>query len=148
MAGRGIVAVGRTGPGARHRRTGFVIPVAFILALAAVGVSATSAMASNGADTTHFTAAYENPLGGTWTCAGERIEKTAPKPFTKDSEDCTITDLSSFPPGTYVGHPFFFVNGEKHRWASDLDGQIARLVTIVVSNAGGGTGDVSIVAYY
>jgi hypothetical protein len=103
---------------------------------------------NNGAQTVHFTAAYENLIGGFFTCAGERITKTAPKPFTKDSEDCTITDLSTFPPGTYVGDPIFVVNGVGYTWSSDYDGLVANLVTLTVTDNGDGTGHIALVAYY
>ena len=103
---------------------------------------------NNGAQTVHFTAAYENLIGGFFTCAGERITKTAPKPFTKDSEDCTITDLSTFPPGTYVGDPTFIVNGVEYSWQSDYDGMLGNLVTLIVTDNGDGTGHVALVAYY
>ena len=103
---------------------------------------------NNGAQTVHFRAAYENLIGGFFTCSGERITKTAPKPFTKDSEDCTMTDLSTFPPGTYVGDPVYVVNGVEYIWNSDYDGTQANLVTLTVTDNGDGTGHVAIVAYY
>src|SRR5215510_4204063 len=76
----------------------------FALALAAIrsdastgvpnhGSYSSDGVPNNGAQTVHFTAAYQNIIGGFFTCAGERISKTAPMPFTKDSEDCTMTDL-------------------------------------------------------
>ena len=104
---------------------------------------------NNGAQTVHFTAAYQNLIGGFFTCAGERITKTAPKPFTKDSEDCTVTDLSTWPPGTYVGNPFFEINGVPgYFWISDYDGTQANLVTFIVTDNGDGTGHLALVAYY
>jgi hypothetical protein len=103
---------------------------------------------NNGAQTVHFTAEYEGLIGGTWTCAGERIRRRPPNPFTKDSEECTITDLSSLPPGTYVGNPFFNVNGVLYTWNSDYDGRQANLVTLIVTDNGDGTGHVNVVAYY
>ena len=103
---------------------------------------------NNGAQTVHFTAAYQNLIGGFFTCAGVRITKTAPKPFTKDSEDCTFTDLSTFPPGTYVGDPVYVINGVEYTWLSDYDGRLANLVTFTVTDNGDGTGHVSLVAYY
>jgi hypothetical protein len=102
----------------------------------------------NGAQTVHFTAAYQSNIGGFFTCAGERITKTAPKPFTKDSEDCTMTDLSTWPPGTYVGDPVFVVNGARYIWGSDYDGTLANLVTIIVTDNGDGTGHFALVASY
>ena len=136
-----------------------VILTVFLLALAAVrsysspgvvnnGSYSSVGVLNNGAQTVHFTAEYEGLIGGNWTCAGERISKTAPRPFTKDSEDCTITDLSTFPPGTYVGNPIFIVNGVSYVWNSDYDGRQALLVTLTVTDNGDGTGHVNVVAYY
>ena len=126
----------------------------FLLVSLALGCLALSLPAggrgplNNGAQTVHFTAAYQNLIGGFFTCAGERITKTAPKPFTKDSEDCTITDLSTFPPGTYVGDPYFYVPPTLVSWFSDYDGRFANLVTLTVTDNGDGTGHVALVAYY
>jgi len=136
-----------------------VILTVFLLALAAVrsysspgvvnnGSYSSVGVVNNGAQTVHFTAAYQNLIGGFFTCAGERISKTTPKPFTKDSEDCTMTDLSTFPPGTYVGDPNFIVNGVPYSWSSDYDARTANLVTLIVTDNGDGTGHVAIVAYY
>jgi len=119
------------------------------LSLPAAGRSHSSDRAlNNGAHTVHFTAAYENLIGGFFTRSGERITKTAPKAFTKDSEDCTMTDLSTWPPGTYVGDPVFVVNGVEYVWNSDYDGTQANLVTLIVTDNGDGTGHVALVAYY
>ena len=82
---------------ARTLRTASITRRAVALALAGTLLGAGGALAGNGAETTHFTAAYSS-----FTCAGERIVKTTPKAFTKDSETCTFTDLSEFPPGTYA----------------------------------------------
>ena len=136
-----------------------VILTVFLLALAAVrsyssvgvvnnGSYSSVGVLNNGAQTVHFTAEYEALIGGNWTCAGERISKTRPHPFTKDSEDCTMTDLSTWPPGTYVGDPVYFVNGVGYIWNSDYDGTQANLVTFTVTDNGDGTGHVSLVAYY
>ncbi len=133
--------------------------IGFLLVPLALGCFALSLPASgrsdsivgplnNGAQTVHFTAAYQNIIGGFLTCAGERITKRAPHPFTKDSEDCTMTDLSTWPPGTYVGDPVYFVNGVGYTWLSDYDGRLANLVTFTVTDNGDGTGHVSLVAYY
>ena len=131
----------------------------FALALAAIRSDASTGVPNhgsyssvgslnNGAQTVHFTAAYYNGPGGFFTCAGERISKTAPKPFTKDSEDCTITDLSTWPPGTYVGNPFLYVNGVPYLWNSDYDGSLANPVTVIITDNGDGTGHLAAVAYY
>src|SRR5215475_2011118 len=137
-----------------------VFALAFALALAAIrsdastgvpnhGSYSSDGVPNNGAQTVHFTAAYQNIIGGFFTCAGERISKTAPRPFTKDSEDCTMTDLSTFPPGTYVGNPYFAVNGVPgYGWNSDYDGSFANQVTMIITDNGDGTGHANIVAYY
>jgi hypothetical protein len=120
------------------------------LSLPAVGRSDKSVGAplNNGAQTVHFTAAYQNLIGGFFTCAGERIMRGPPHPFTKDSEDCTMTDLSTWPPGTYVGDPFYVVNGVSYTWNSDYDGMLANFVTLIVTDNGDGTGHLALVAYY
>ena len=137
-----------------------VFALAFALALAAIrsdastgvpnhGSYSSNGVPNNGAQTVHFTAAYYNGPGGFLTCAGERISKTAPRPFTKDSEDCTMTDLSTWPPGTYVGNPYFAVNGVPgYGWNSDYDGRFANQVTMIITDNGDGTGHANIVAYY
>jgi hypothetical protein len=123
--------------------------LAFSAALAlAVAGTANAATAANGATTTHFTAAYLNGPGGVFTCSGERIVKTAPKPFTKDSETCTISDVSTWPPGTYpivttpLPPPAMWA-----MWFSDFDGQQAVSGTVVVTDNGDGTGTMNIDAY-
>jgi hypothetical protein len=131
-----------------------ILLAVFVVGLAAVrsGSSATVPSAgddpNNGAQTVHFTAAYQNPIGGFFTCSGERIRRRAPNPFTKDSEECTMTDLSTWPPGTYIGDPFFDVNGVTYDWLSDYDGREAHLVTLIVTDNGDGTGHLDVVAYY
>jgi hypothetical protein len=122
-----------------------VLVTALVGAGAATGVAA----ADNGATTAHFTAAYFNGQGGFFTCSGERIAKTAPKAFTKDSETCTISDLSTWPPGTYpiVTSPLP-PPAEWAIWFSDFDGQQAVSGTIVVTDNGDGTGTMNIDAYY
>jgi hypothetical protein len=131
----------------------------FVLALAAVrsdssvgvprnGSYSSNRVVNNGAQTVHFTAQYQNAIGGFLTCAGERIMRGPPNPFTKDSEDCTMTDLSTWPPGTYVGNPFITVNGQLYGWNSDYDGRMANSVTVTVTDNGDGTGHLNVVAYY
>ena len=136
-----------------------VLLAVFVLALAAVRSDASVGVPNNGsyssvgtrshgAMTVHFTAEYQNVIGGFFTCAGERIMRGPPNPFTKDSEDCTMTDLSTWPPGTYVGNPFFIVNGVLYGWSSDYDGRFANSVTMIVTDNGDGTGHLNAVAYY
>src|ERR1051325_3943297 len=79
---------------------------------------------ANGAFTAHFTAEYFNGQGGFFTGAGERIAKTGPKAFTKDSETLLISDISTWPAGTYiivVEFPPDSVTGYAI-WFSDFDG--------------------------
>jgi hypothetical protein len=136
-----------------------VILTVFLLALAAVrsdssvgvvnnGSYSSVGVINNGAQHVHFTAEYEGLIGGNWTCAGERVRKRGPVLFTKDIEECTITDLSTLPPGTYAGNPTFTVNGVPYTWNSDYDGRQANFVTFTVTDNGDGTGHVSLVAYY
>ena len=131
----------------------FVLALTAIRSDSSVGVPNNGSYSSvgvlnNGAQTVHFTAEYENLIGGFFTCAGERIRRRPPNPFTKDSEDCTITDLSTWPPGTYVGNPFFDVNGLLYSWSSDYDAMFANHVTLIVTDNGDGTGHLALVAYY
>jgi hypothetical protein len=113
--------------------------VLVVFALAGTGIASGVATAGNGADTTHFTASYTDPTFGPVVCAGERIVKTAPKAFIKDSEDCTI--LNGFPAGTYDCTDF-------GGWLSDFDGMQAVTCTHVITDNGDGTSNDHIVAYY
>jgi hypothetical protein len=111
---------------------------------------------NNGAQTTHFTASYYQFLGGEFIAAGERIVKTGPKAFTKDSETILISDISTWPAGTYniVDGVFFIpmpgMPGMEFGfpWFSDFDGRIAVSGTIVVTANGDGTGTVNLDVYY
>ena len=105
---------------------------------------------NNGAETTHFTNDYYNGPGGFFVAAGERIVKTAPKAFTKDSETILISDISTWPAGTYTldATGTFFIFGVEYFWSSDFDGQIAVSGTIVVTDNGNGTGTVELALYY
>jgi hypothetical protein len=100
--------------------------------------------------TTHFTASYFDGPGGFFTAAGERIVKTAPKAFTKDSETILMSDISTWPAGTYTSDATgaFNILGVSLFWASDFDGQIAVSGTIVVTDNGDGTGTFNGVFYY
>jgi hypothetical protein len=105
---------------------------------------------NNGAETTHFTADYYNGVGGYFMAAGERIVKTRPKAFTKDSETILMSDISTWPAGTYTldANGIFFILGAPYGWASDFDGQIAVSGTIVVTDNGDGTGTMELDLYY
>jgi hypothetical protein len=149
----------RLGPWVRHTT---IVRHAITLAVAGALLSATAVLAGNGAQTAHFTASYSS-----FTCAGVRIVKSAPKAFIKDSETCTITDLTEFPPGNYtiVGQAVPESSTESH-WASDYDilntpagspgcipgppvcFRVAKSGSIVVTDNGDGTGRVAITAYY
>jgi hypothetical protein len=124
--------------GAVHMKR-IMLLVLVVFALAGTGIASGVATANNGADTTHFTASYTDPVFGPVVCAGERIVKTAPKAFTKDSEDCTI--LNGFPAGTYACADF-------GGWFSDFDGLFTLDCTFVVTDNGDGTSNNHIVAYY
>ena len=147
----------------RTLRTATITRRAVALALAGTLLGAGGALAGNGAQTTHFTAAYSS-----FTCAGERIVKTDPKGFTKDSETCSFTDLTEFPPGTYAITVGPETATESH-WASDYElfvvgiggphcdpmwvpfGNCIRQAvsgTIVVTDNGDGTGTLRVTAYY
>ncbi len=96
-----------------------------------------------------FTASYFAPLGGNWTCVGVRITGDGSRPLTKDTEQCTITDLVSFPPGTYRGGAKgFYVNGVLYTWTSDYDGLPAIGINLIVTDNGDGTGHVDADTYY
>jgi len=95
---------------------------AVVLALAAVLLSATVAVAGNGATVTHFAVSYladwgEGPL---IDCTGNRIVKPGPNGWVKDTETCT-TVSDQFPVGSYKIVPFTGVNWTDFLWASDYE---------------------------
>jgi hypothetical protein len=122
------------------------------LARAEVGTDPTVGAAgqNNGAGATHFTAFYFNGPGGFVTAAGERIVKTGPKAFIKDSETALISDISTWPAGTYTldANGFFNILGFEFFWISDFDGRIAVSGEIVITDNGDGTGIFNGVFYY
>jgi len=63
-------------------------------------------------------------------------------------EQCILTDLSSWPPGTYAGNPDYKVNGTFYTWSSDYDGVMATNVHITITDNGDGTGHADVLAYY
>ena len=123
------------------------------LALGGARLEAGPALAGNGAridsnvdrNIIRFTATYEGLIGGTFTCVGFRYHNSG---LTKDIEQCILTDLSSFPPGTYMGNPDYQVNGVFYTWGSDYDGVTATFVRIVITDNGDGTGHADVLAYY
>ena len=94
-----------------------------------------------------FTAEYDNPIGGHFTCEGFRISDIINR-YPRDTEHCTCTDLVSLPPGTYIGHPNFVVNGAQYTWTSDYDALTAQRVRLIVTDNGDGTGQVDVDATY
>jgi hypothetical protein len=94
-----------------------------------------------------FTATYDGEIGGRWNCVGFRISNSS---LTSDTEQCIFTDLSTFPPGTYSGHPYFYVNddGQQYHWNSDYDGLFAHHVRVTITDNGDGTGHADVEAYY
>jgi hypothetical protein len=104
----------------------------------------------NGAQTGHFTASYNNAIGGHFTCVGQRIAKTGTNGFVKDEEECTISNAAAFfPAGTTVGNPYVFFHGLYLYWDSDFDGKQAKTITYIVSPAQpDGSAHLKIVAYY
>ena len=124
-----------------------------ILALGGASLEAGSAVAGNvaGIETeiertiVRFTAVYDGEIGGRWNCVGFRISN---KSLTRDTEQCIFTDLSSMPPGTYVGNPYYMVNGLSYHWFSDYDGVFATHVRLIITDNGDGTGHADAEAYY
>jgi len=114
-------------------------------ALAGASTTGTALAGASTVKPIHYIASYASLLGGNWTCSGVRVVNNN---YTKDSFTCQISDLSSFPAGTYVGNPTFYVNGQGYNWTSDFDGTTATSVTLTVTDNGNGTGTVQGVAYY
>ena len=92
-----------------------------------------------------FTATYDNLIGGRFDCVGFRISNDS---FTSDREECICSDLSSFPPNTYIGNPYYNVLGTFYTWFSDYDGVTAHHVRLIVTDIGDGRGHVDLEAYY
>src|SRR5262245_23298276 len=118
----------------------FALLAVAVAASATVGIAAGVARADNGAQTTHFTATYYP-----FTCSGERIVKTGPKAFIKDSETCLDSFVGDIPPGTYD------LAGS---WLSDYDYFVLGTInfatsgTLVVTLNSDGTTTWNITAYY
>ena len=73
--------------------------IGLVLSLALLGSAAPALASGNTAFTAQYTVSYTSPMGGNWNCTGMRI---ANQKFTKDVFNCTITDLSTMPAGTYT----------------------------------------------
>lgn len=99
---------------------------------------------SNGS-ATQFTANYYNGFGGYFSCSGVRVVN---KNFTKDTETCSMSNVSTWPAGEYIGNPYFYINGVREYWISDYDGQIATTFRGEVTDNGDGTGTLELVAIY
>jgi hypothetical protein len=95
---------------------------AVVFALAAVLLSATVAVAGNGATVTHFAVSYLSDFGAgpPIDCTGNRIVRSDPNAFVKDTETCT-TFSEEFPVGSYKIVPFTGNNWEDFLWASDYE---------------------------
>ena len=94
---------------------------AVVLALAAVLLSATVAVAGNGATVTHFAVSYPDLFTGVLVdCTGNRIVQSDPNAFVKDIETCT-TVFEEFSVGSYTIVPFTGDNFEDFLWASDYE---------------------------
>ena len=94
---------------------------AVVLALAAVLLSATVAVAGNGATVTHFAVSYPDLFTGVLVdCTGNRIVQSDPNAFVKDAETCT-TVSDSILVGSYTIVPFTGDNWEDFLWASDYE---------------------------
>jgi hypothetical protein len=132
----------------------FRLPVLLFVLLAATFVTVSVAAGGNGggaASTTPFKAQYFNGQGGYFTCSGAHIEKTGPKAFVKDSETCAMSDVSTWPAGTYPIVPPPPPSEAVASWYSDsplIAGTYAVSGTIVVTDNGDGTGTMQITAYY
>lgn len=92
-----------------------------------------------GATTVKYREGFTHTIGGVWTCTGVRVVN---KDYTKDSFECTITNLETLPAGTYVNSVFGY------GWLSDYDGVGTYNFTLIVTDNGDGTGHVEGVAYY
>jgi len=95
---------------------------AVVLALATVFLAAGVAFAGNGATVTHFAVSYPSNFGeGPQVyCTGNRIVRSGPNAFVKDTETCT-TVFEEFPVGSYKIVPFTGDNWEDFLWASDYE---------------------------
>ena len=116
------------------------------LVLVGIGFTTSVAVANRGATTTHFgPVSYDDSFFGPVVCSGEKIFKTGPKGFNKDSQTCTI--LFGFPAGTYTA-------ADNGGWNSDSSppshsaGLFTTNVTMVVTDNGDGTSNLELVAYY
>jgi hypothetical protein len=95
---------------------------AVVLALAAVFLSAGVAFAGNGATVTHFAVSYlaESGEGPLVDCTGNRIVRSDPNAFVKDTETwTTFSDL--YPVGSYKIVPWTGDNWTDFLWASDYE---------------------------
>ena len=125
------------------------------VALVAAMFLPAATMASNGAQTTPFSATY-TAGATTFTCSGANIYKTAPNAFNKDSETCLVSgDVSGIAAGTYSGNPWgYYPTFGTAEWLSDSSsgsmsvGLIATSWTATFVDNGNGTFTEYIVAYY
>lgn len=105
------------------------------LALAAVLLSATVAVAGSGATVTHFAVSYHSlgdPALPMIDCTGNRIVKPGPNGWVKDTETCVTTLADYWPVGVlYRIVPFDGSNWTDDIWFSDYEGSrwLCRLLT-------------------
>jgi hypothetical protein len=123
----------------------FAIRIALLLGLLVTN----GVVHASGGKATPFKATYTDLLFNTLdTCSGARVTQGNGK--VKDSETCVLSgDTSRVVAGTYAGAPKFCIpNNPCAVWSSDYDGQIAKTVTITITNNGDGTFTMNVVAYY
>jgi len=121
---------------------------AAVIAVVAVLVSATSAVAAGNGGATPYTASWD--AGFHADCSGAHIVNSNTG-MVKDSETCLLTgDTSYLVAGTYTGDPrgTFPWSPYQWRWASDYDGALATRWTNTFVDNGDGTWTLSAVTYY
>ena len=132
------------------------------LALAVTLLAASGVLAGNGATTVHFTASYSS-----FTCAGERIVKTAAEKLHQGLGDLHVHrpdgvparnlchrrtgrpgESDPVPLGQRLRHPLHASGESRLRRGPPICFRIAVSGTIVVTDNGDGTGTLVVVAYY
>jgi hypothetical protein len=118
-----------------------------LASLVTVG-GALAANSSSNPTATHFTAAYFNGEGGFFRCGGTHIALTGPNAFTTDIEVCQISDVSTWPAGTYPIVPLGSIEPTTANWFSDFNGVYAASGWLMVVGHKDGTGTMVIHANY
>ena len=126
-----------------------LIAVVFVLSFCAVNFNAAYAgpglvpeAKSNAATVTHLHTAYYSSLGGDYILSETKVIN---KNKSFENFGGTISDLNSFPAGTYTSNAsgVYFVNGQGYYWNSDFGSGNAKSVTITITDNGDGTGTIS-----